>query len=128
MTTSATTVTGVDFATVFVKDYPAAVEFYGQTLGLEHSVDYGKIPGGEFETGDLTLQVLDAASIGREFEPSTHPIAFHVEDVEATRAELESKGVSFLADTIDSGVCHMAFFADPDGNTLCIHHRYAPRD
>jgi predicted enzyme related to lactoylglutathione lyase len=120
-------ITGVDFATVFVKDYPAAVDFYGGTLGLEHSADYGKIPGGEFETGNLTLQVLDAAAIGREFEPSTHPIAFHVEDIEASRAELESKGVAFLADTMDSGVCHMATFADPDGNVLILHHRYAPR-
>ena len=120
-------ITGVDFATVFVKDYPAAVDFYGGTLGLEHSADYGKIPGGEFETGNLTLQVLDAAAIGREFEPSTHPIAFHVEDVEASRAELESKGVAFLAETLDSGVCHMATFADPDGNVLILHHRYAPR-
>lgn len=124
---SPTTITGVDFATVFVKDYPTAVEFYGQTLGLEQSVDYGKIPGGEFETGNLTLQVLDAASVGRDFQPNTHPIAFHVEDVEATRAELESKGVTFLADTMDSGVCHMAPFSDPDGNVLMIHHRYAPR-
>ena len=122
------TITGVDFATVFVTDYPAAVEFYGQTLGLEHSVDYGKMPGGEFETGNLTLQVFDAASIGREFTPNTHPTAFHVEDVGATRAELEAKGVSFLGDTIDSGVCHMAVFSDPDGNTLMLHHRYAPRD
>jgi predicted enzyme related to lactoylglutathione lyase len=120
-------ITGVDFATVFVTDYPDAVEFYGATLGLEHSVDYGKIPGGEFEAGSLTLQVLDAAAIGREFEPSTHPIAFHVADVEAARRELESKGVSFLADTLDSGVCHMATFADPDGNVLILHHRYAPR-
>jgi catechol 2,3-dioxygenase-like lactoylglutathione lyase family enzyme len=123
-----TTITGVDFATVFVTDYPAAIEFYCQTLGLEQSVDYGKIPGGEVETGSLTLQVVDAAAIGREFEPNTHPIAFHVEDVEATRAELESKGVKFLADTLDSGVCHMAFFADPAGNNLMIHNRYAPRD
>ena len=122
------TITGVDFATVFVTDYPAAVEFYGQTLGLEHSVDYGKIPAGEFETGNLTLQLLDAASVGREFQPSGHPIAFHVEDVEAARAELESKGVTFLADTMDSGVCHMAHFTDPDGNALMLHHRYAPRD
>ncbi len=122
------TITGVDFATVFVKDYPAAVEFYGQTLGLEHSADYGKIPGGEFETGDLTLQLMDAAAIGREFQASTHPIAFHVEDVAVARAELESKGVQFLAETIDSGVCHMAPFNDPDGNTLMLHHRYAPRD
>lgn len=127
MATSPTALTGVDFATVFVKDYPAAVEFYGQALGLEHSVDYGKIPGGEFETGTLTLQVMDAASIGREFEPSTHPIAFRVGDVAAARAELEAKGVSFLGDTIDSGVCHMAPFADPDGNVLMLHHRYAPR-
>ncbi len=123
-----TTITGVDFATVFVTDYPAAIEFYCQTLGLEQSVDYGKIPGGEVETGSLTLQVVDAAAIGREFEPNTHPIAFHVEDVEATRAEFESKGVKFLADTLDSGVCHMAFFADPAGNNLMIHNRYAPRD
>ena len=122
-----TTITGVDFATVFVTDYPAAVEFYGQTLGLDHSVDYGKIPGGEFETGNLTLQVLDAAAIGHEFKPNGHPLAFHVDDVEATRTELESKGVAFFADTMDSGVCHMAFFTDPDGNALMLHHRYAPR-
>lgn len=128
MSTETSLLSGVDFATVFVRDYPAAVEFYGGTLGLEHSVDYGKIPGGEFESGNLTLQVMDAASIGREFEPSTHPIAFRVEDVGAARAELESKGVSFLGDTIDSGVCHMAPFADPDGNTLMLHHRYAPRN
>ena len=125
---SATTITGVDFATVFVTDYPAAVEFYGQTLGLERSADYGKIPGGEFETGNLTLQVVDAAAIGREFTPNGHPTAFHVEDVEAVRGDLESKGVEFLGETIDSGVCHMAIFSDPDGNTLMLHHRYAPRD
>jgi predicted enzyme related to lactoylglutathione lyase len=125
--TSPTTVTGVDFVTVFVKDYPAALKFYGETLGLEHSVDYEKIPAGEFETGSLTLQVMDAAAIGREFTPSGHPIALHVDDVAAARADLESKGVEFLAETIDSGVCHMAIFADPDGNALMFHNRYAPR-
>ncbi len=125
--TSATTVTGVDFLTVFVKDYPAAQKFYGELLGLEHTVDYGKIPAGEYETGSLTLQVMDAASIGREFEPSGHPIALHVDDVAAARAELEAKGVEFFGETIDSGVCHMAHFADPDGNALMFHNRYAPK-
>jgi predicted enzyme related to lactoylglutathione lyase len=120
-------ISGVDFVTIFVKDYDAAVEFYGETLGLEHSVDYGKIPAGEFEAGNLTLQVMDAASIGREFEPSSHPIALHVDDVEATRRKLEAAGVSFLGETIDSGVCRMAPFSDPDGNSLLLHHRYAPR-
>jgi predicted enzyme related to lactoylglutathione lyase len=118
---------GVDFVTVFVKDYPAAVSFYGETLGLDHSVDYGKIPAGEFEAGSLTLQVMDAESIGRTFEPSGHPIAFHVDDVAAAREKLEAAGVAFHGETLDSGVCHMAFFSDPDGNALLLHHRYAPR-
>ena len=120
-------VTGVDFITVFVKDYPAAHEFYGGLLGLEHSVDYEKIPAGEYEAGSLTLQVMDAASVGQEFSPRRHPIALHVDDVEAARAELESKGVAFQGETLDSGVCHMAFFNDPDGNVLMFHNRYAPR-
>ena len=115
-----------DFAVVFVTDYPRAVEFYGGTLGLEHSQDYGKIPGGEFETGNLTLQVMDAAAIGREFSPSGAPIALRVPDVAEARAELEGAGVEFLGETIDSGVCHMAPFKDPDGNVLMLHRRYAP--
>ena len=122
-----TTVTGVDFVTVFVADYPAALKFYGETLGLEHSVDYERIPAGEFETGSLTLQVMDAASIGVEFKPSGHPIALHVDDVEAARAKLEAAGVEFSGETIDSGVCLMAHFRDPDGNALMFHNRYAPR-
>jgi predicted enzyme related to lactoylglutathione lyase len=124
---SPTAVTGVDFVTVFVKDYPAALKFYGETLGLEHSVDYEKIPAGEFETGSLTLQVMDAAAIGQEFKPSGHPIALHVDDVAAARAKLEAEGVEFVAETIDSGVCHMAIFTDPDGNALMFHNRYAPK-
>ena len=119
-------VTGVDFLTVFVTDYPRALEFYCDLVGLERSVDYGKIPGGEVETGSLTLQIVDAAAVGQEFKPRSHPIALHVEGVEAARAELESKGVEFHGETIDSGVCHMAFFSDPDGNALMFHNRYAP--
>jgi catechol 2,3-dioxygenase-like lactoylglutathione lyase family enzyme len=125
--TSPTTVTGVDFLTVFVKDYPAAKRFYGELLGLEHSVDYEKISAGEYETGNLTLQLVDVASVGQEFKPGRGPIALHVEDVEAARAGLESKGIEFQGETVDSGVCHMAFFRDPDGNVLMFHNRYAPR-
>lgn len=119
-------VNGVDFAVVFVDDYDAAVAFYRDVLGLEH-LDYGKIRGGEFETGSLTLQVVEAAAVGRDFDPSGHPIALHVDDVEAARSELEGKGVEFLGETLDTGVCHMAPFSDPAGNALLLHKRYKPR-
>jgi predicted enzyme related to lactoylglutathione lyase len=120
-------VEGADFAAIFVTDYPRAVEFYGDTLGLEQSEEYGRIPGGEFETGNLTLQILDSAAVGREFAPNGSPIALRVDDVAAARGELEGAGVEFLGETIDSGVCHQAHFKDPDGNVLILHHRYAPR-
>jgi catechol 2,3-dioxygenase-like lactoylglutathione lyase family enzyme len=121
-------VTHTDFVTVFVKDFEAASRFYRDVLGLEHSTKYGSLPGGEFETGNVTLQVMESAAVGIEFQPSRHPIALRVDDVAAARGELEEHGIPFMGDTIDSGVCHMAFFEDPDGNTLMLHHRYAPRD
>ncbi len=127
MSTAPGLISGVDFATVFVDDFEAAERFYGEVLGLERSVRYEGIQGAEYETGNLTLQIMNPASIGREFERSGHPFGLHVDDVAAARAALESRGVEFLAETMDSGVCHMAFFNDPAGNTLCIHHRYAPR-
>ena len=64
-----------------------------------------------------------------EFAPQKNAhLALHVDDVAAARAELEAKGVEFLGETFDTGVCHMAFFEDPDGNALMLHHRYAPRE
>jgi hypothetical protein len=42
-------------------------------------------------------------------------------------ARLAGDGVKFEhPEPYDSGVCHMAFFADPDGNRLMLHRRYAP--
>ena len=118
-------VTGVDFITVPTRDFEKASEFYGDVLGLERSKQWGNMPAAEFETGTLTIAVMQSDAFGIEFQPHGHPIAFHVDDVEAARKQLESKGVEFLADTMDSGVCHMAHFKDPDGNTLMLHHRYA---
>jgi predicted enzyme related to lactoylglutathione lyase len=119
-------ITGVDFITVPTKDFEKASEFYGSVLGLERSKQWGNMPAAEFETGTLTIAVMQSDAFGIEFERHTHPIALHVEDVAAARAELEAQGVSFAADTIDSGVCYMAHFHDPDGNALMFHHRYAP--
>jgi predicted enzyme related to lactoylglutathione lyase len=120
-------ISGVDFVYVATQDFDRAVEFYGTVLGLPQSARYGRMPGAEFETGTLTLAVIESEAFGLEFGPNPNAIALHVDDVEAARSELESRGVQFAADTIDSGVCHMAFFSDPDGNGLLLHHRYAPR-
>ena len=121
-------VTGVDFICVPTKDFEKAQEFYGDVLGLERSKRWGKMPAGEFENGTVTIAVMQSDAFGIEFSPHSHPIALHVDDVEAARGELEEKGIKFHADTIDSGVCHMAYFSDPDGNALMFHHRYAPKD
>ena len=121
-------VTGVDFICVPTRDYEQASAFYGDTLGLPFSKRWGKMPAGEFETGTLTLAVMQSDAFGIEFKPHSHPIALHVDDVAAARAELEDQGIGFRGDIIDSGVCHMANFADPDGNALMFHHRYAPPD
>jgi predicted enzyme related to lactoylglutathione lyase len=128
MTTETSLVTGTDFITVATKDFDAAVGFYGTVLGLPESKRWGEMPAAEFETGSLTIAVMQSDAFGLDFRPNNHPVALRVEDVEAARAELESRGVSFGADTVDSGVCHMAYFSDPDGNALMLHHRYAPAD
>jgi predicted enzyme related to lactoylglutathione lyase len=121
-------ITGVDFITVPTKDFDKASEFYGDVLGLERSKRWGKMPAAEFETGSMTIAIMQSDAFGIEFARHSHPIALHVDDVAAAREELESKGVTFVADTMDSGVCHMAHFADPDGNALMLHARYAPAD
>jgi predicted enzyme related to lactoylglutathione lyase len=118
---------GVDFITLPTQDFDRAIEFYGTTLGLEESIRYGEMPGIEFETGSLTLSIIESTAFGIEFAPHTHPIALHVADVAVARSELETRGVEFPAETLDSGVCHMAHFRDPDGNVLMLHSRYVPR-
>ena len=131
MSTTTSLVTGVDFVSVPTSNLDAAMDFYGDVLGLERSSIWqrpGQEPvGAEFETGTVTVALIPSERLGITFQPNLVPLALQVEDVAAARTELESRGVTFFADTIDSGVCHMAHFADPDGNALMFHHRYAPR-
>ncbi|MGA7396206.1 MAG: VOC family protein [Solirubrobacterales bacterium] len=119
-------VTGVDFVTVPTQDFERSCQFYGEVLELEKSKQWGEMPAQEFKAGDLTIAIMQSDAFGQKFAPHGHPIAFSVDDVEAARTELEAHGIEFQADTMDSGVCHMAHFADPDGNVLMLHHRYAP--
>ena len=120
-------VTGVDFVGMPTRDLDAAVDFYGSTMGLPRSVYIPERNYSEFETGNLTLSVYNAEKMGLQHNVNPNPVALHVDDVAQARAALEGRGVQFAGDTFDTGVCHMAFFADPDGNALMLHHRYAPR-
>jgi catechol 2,3-dioxygenase-like lactoylglutathione lyase family enzyme len=126
MTSPTPLITGTDFITVPTKDLDAAIGFYGGVLGLQESKRWGQRPAVEFETGNLTIALMQSDAFGLEFRANNHPLELRVDDFEAAHDELESRGVEFKGETIDSGVCHQAFFEDPDGNLLAIHHRYAP--
>jgi catechol 2,3-dioxygenase-like lactoylglutathione lyase family enzyme len=116
-------ITGLDFVGVPSTDWARSRTFYVETLGLRPD------PKGqaEFWVGETCFGIWEPARQGMEFQPQhlAH-LALHVDDVASARAELEAKGVEFFGDTLDTGVCHMALFKDPDGNDLMLHHRYAP--
>ena len=115
----------VDFVSFLTQDIKRARAFYADTLGLE--IETEGEHDMEFSCGQVTLDIFDPSSIDQPFSPSPAGLALRVPDVAAARAELEAKGVAFDGETMDTGVCHMAFFKDPDGNALLLHRRYAPR-
>ena len=115
----------VDFVSLLTQDIRRAKQFYAETLGLE--IETEGADDMEFRVGQVTLDIFNPASQGEPFAPSLGGLALRVPDVAAARAALEAKGVEFVGETLDTGVCHMAFFRDPDGNALMLHRRYAPR-
>ena len=118
-------ITRADFVGIPSTDFERSMAFYVDTLGLRPD-DQARF---EFWVGETCCAIWEPAQQGFEFTPQKNAhLALHVDDVEAARKELEEKGVEFVAPTLDTGVCHMALFTDPDGNDLMLHHRYAPRD
>jgi predicted enzyme related to lactoylglutathione lyase len=117
----------VDFIGVPVQDLKRADEFYGTTLGLERS-PHSSARWVEYETGNVTLALISPEAMGPDFRPQPHsmPIALRVPDVEEAKRKLQAAGVEFDDQIIDSGVCHIAGFRDPDGNALMLHRRYTP--
>jgi catechol 2,3-dioxygenase-like lactoylglutathione lyase family enzyme len=115
-------ISGLDFVGIPSQDAEAARRFYGEVLGLRPD-EHGRF---EFWAGQTCLGIWEPARIGMPFAPQKNGhLALHVDDVAAERARLEERGVVFAGDTLDTGVCHMAFFTDPDGNDLMLHCRYA---
>jgi len=114
-----------DFISVPVTDMERAERFYEETLGLPRIAKRG-FP--EFQLGEnVSVYLIRMEDVGSTFTgPHTAHVALRVPDVAAARAELEAKGVAFEGEILDTSVCHMAFFKDPDGNQLMLHRRYAP--
>jgi catechol 2,3-dioxygenase-like lactoylglutathione lyase family enzyme len=113
----------VDFVSIPTRDLDRARRFYSDLLGLPLST----LNRDEFETPNLTLALWQPEAEGVPFAPNTAGIALRVPDVEAARRHLSAQGVEFLGQTVDTGVCLMGFFYDPDGNILILHRRYAAR-
>lgn len=116
-------VEAVDFIAIPTRDLSRAVAWYRDVLALSES----EVTEGELETPNVTLSFWEPEREGLPFVPNEAGFGVRVADVAAARAELEAKGVEFIADTWDSGVCHFAAFRDPDGNALILHRRYAER-
>jgi catechol 2,3-dioxygenase-like lactoylglutathione lyase family enzyme len=113
----------VDFISVPTRNTARAIAWYRDVLGLPES----EVTEGEVETLNVTLSFWEPERERLPFVANAAGFALRVADVAAARAELEAKGVEFIAQTWDSGVCHFAAFRDPDGNTLILHRRYASR-
>jgi predicted enzyme related to lactoylglutathione lyase len=115
-----------DFVGVPVTDRERAVSFYGETLGMgRNSLASDEWP--ELEAGNMTLVFSTREQTGVPVTPNNMALALRVPDVAKTMERLEAQGVEFqFPEVYDSSVCHLAFFEDPDGNRLILHHRYAP--
>lgn len=114
----------LDFVGVPSRDAERSRSFYVDTLGLRPD-EHSRV---EFWVGDTCCGIWEPERFGMPFAPQKNAhLALHVDDVAAARKELEAKGVTFFGDILDTGACHMAFFTDPDGNDLMLHHRYAAR-
>jgi catechol 2,3-dioxygenase-like lactoylglutathione lyase family enzyme len=113
----------VDFVSVPTRDHERALAWYRDVLGLPVS-DYSE---GEIETPNVTLSFWMPEEQGEEFVPNANGIALRVSDVTAAVEEVRASGAEVIG-IQDSGVCHMGFVKDPDGNVIILHHRYEPRE
>jgi catechol 2,3-dioxygenase-like lactoylglutathione lyase family enzyme len=113
----------VDFISIPTRDAARSIAWYRDVLGLPES----EASEGELETPNVTLSFWEPERENLPFVANEAGFAVRVADVARARAELEAKDVAFIAETWDSGVCHFAALRDPDGNTVILHRRYAPK-
>jgi len=112
----------VDFVSVPTRDVERAVAWYRDALGLPVS----EVAPREVEAPNVTLSFWNPERDGEPFQPNAAGLALRVADVAAAVEEARAAGAEVIG-VEDTGVCHMGFVKDPDGNVLILHRRYAPR-
>src|SRR5580765_6291027 len=83
----------VDFISIPTRDTARAIAWYRDVLGLPKS----GVTDGELETPNVTLSFWEPESDEEPFVANEAGFGLRVEDVDAARAELEAKGVEFIA-------------------------------
>jgi catechol 2,3-dioxygenase-like lactoylglutathione lyase family enzyme len=111
----------VDFITIPTRDVSRAMAFYTDVLGLRTSEQ----SEAEVETPNVTLSFWNPEQNGEDFFANPAGFAVRVADVESAADEVRAAGGEVVG-VVDTGVCHMGFVKDPDGNTVILHRRYAP--
>ena len=111
----------VAFVAIAVSDKERARKFYQETLELKPSLSQMDGAWVEYDLGATTLGV----GCHSAWQPSRDgtTVAFEVDDMDATIAKLKERGVKFEMEKMETPVCWMAQFRDPDGNKLVVHKR-----
>jgi catechol 2,3-dioxygenase-like lactoylglutathione lyase family enzyme len=112
-----------------IGDPDRAQKFYSEKLGLDYE--------GTNDQGELSYRLSGDAQLVLLIRPDQKPLAstamsFEVPDLDATIADLEGRGVAFEDYDLPGlktenhvatqGPLRAAWFLDPDGNVLCVHH------
>ena len=113
----------VDFVSAPTRDTSRAVAWYRD--GLRPPVS--ELTESPIEPANVTLSFWNPEADGEPFQANTAGVALRVADVEAAVEEFRAGGGEVIG-VEDSGVCHMGFVKDPDGNVLILHRRYAPKE
>ncbi len=111
----------VDFVTIPTRDPHRTRAWYRDVLGLPADPNNPD----EVTAGQVTLAFWNPEAEQLDFSPNEGGIALRVADVEAAVDELRAVGTEVIGFD-DTGVCHMGFVRDPDGNVLILHRRYTP--
>jgi predicted enzyme related to lactoylglutathione lyase len=113
-------INGIDAVYYSVHDLDRARSFYRDLIGSPPTVN------GADSFCEWTLANGESFGLikGTHYRPG-NGVLFNVDDVKASVAELQARGVAFDddGDIEETPVCYMAFDKDSEGNDFILHQR-----